>query len=323
MSSTYITNWIKHTDLQINYWLDNYFITPADFSVTGIPGSPILHSSVLNHNLTSCCPSPNYPEISFEHFPEPYYGNPDDSKGKSAVVLFYNPGPQDPNQDISARGPNTFYDNFIVNSRSYYLLAKNLHFCLNTMTKFWNPKNNQLNNLLSFIPNNSIELSPLFMDIIPWHSRNFRGLLKTRYSLPDTLNEFKRNVIIPAVLNASNTLITRYVNSISTKKNTIVLFAIGALYSNKNYLTQIGFKNITNLIPNHIDHVTINNRIVAGNNSKITILHTTGSQLKSNIDGLNQLAEKDIYIINMWTPNIGMNIPISIQTTLSHIFRNI
>jgi hypothetical protein len=324
MATPFITNWIKETDLEIDYWVNNYLKAPHLFSVTGTPHLPIINANVLRHNLTSCCPTPNFPKISFEHFPEPYYGNPDDSAEKLAVVLFYNPGPQGIDQHINSRGPDTFYDKFIANGHSYCSLSTHLNFCSNTINNFWNPKNVQLNNLLNFIPFNSHELKPLFMDIIPWHSPSFKGLLNARFTLPNTIDEFKSKVIIPATFIAKNSLITRYVNSLPSKTNKIVLLAIGALYSNGLYLNQIGFNNITNTIPAHIGHVMINQRIITGNNSKITIWHITGNHLKSELnDNISELSNKNIYIINLWTPNIGMNIPGAIQVTFNHILQNL
>lgn len=324
MPTPFIDNWIKQTDQQVNYWVDNYLISPHLFQITNIPNAPVIHPNVLRHNLTSCCPPANFPEISFEHFPEPYYGNPDDSIEKLAVVLFYNPGPQGPDQHISARGANTFYSNFILEGSSYYSLSTNLNFCLNTIYSFWNPKNNQLNNLLNFIPRNSTELRPLFMDIIPWHSPNFTGLLNARFTLPDTVDEFKSKVIIPAVLIATNSLITNYTNSLSRSNNKIVVLAIGALYSNGQYLSQIGFEDITNTIPNHNAYNMVNQRIVTETGARIAIWHISGGALNTQKNkDLNELDNKDIYIINMWTQNIGMNIPANIQDTFQHILQNL
>jgi hypothetical protein len=162
------------------------------------------------------------------------------------------------------------------------------------------------------------------MDIIPWHSPNFRGLFKARFSLPNTIDEFKSKVIIPAALIAKKSLITRYVNSLPGKTNKIVLVAVGALYSNNLYLNQIGFNNITNTIPAHIGHVILNQRIITGNNSKITIWHISGNHLKGKLnDDISDLSSRDVYIINMWTPNIGMNIPSAIQITFNHILQNL
>jgi hypothetical protein len=322
MPSDYVNDWINQTQDNIDYWFDNYLLTPNVFNITPLPNFPIISPNILNHNLTSCCPVPNFPEISFEHFPEPYYGNPDDDTKKFTVVLFYNPGPQVNEQSINARGNGTFYNNYYNCNNNYYNLSSELLFCDVTINRFLVPKMQQLNNLFQFIPH-SLDIKPLFMDLIPWHSNKFSSLHQGRFCQPQTLSEFKTNVILPAVLNAKNSFVTDYINSISNNKNKIILFAIGALYTNQNYLHSIGFNNITANIPNHQAHVNNNNIIVAGNNSKITIWHINSNKLLNDHSKLAFLANKEIYIINMWTPNIGMNIPQNITMTMEHIFNNL
>jgi hypothetical protein len=322
MPSDYVNDWINHIQDSIDYWFDNYPLAPNIFSITPIPNLPTISPNILNHNLTSCCPVPNFPEISFEHFPEPYYGNPDDDTKKLTVVLFYNPGPQVIEQSINARGNGTFFNIYNNCNNNYFNLSSELLFCDVTINNFFVPKMHQLRNLLQFIPHRP-DIKPLFMDIIPWHSNKFSGLHNGRFGLPQTLSEFKKNVILPAILNAKNSFVTDYINSISNNKNKIILFAIGALYTNQNYLHSIGFNNITANIPNHHAHDIINNRIVAGNKSKITIWNINSSKFLSDYSKLECLANKEIYIINMWTPNIGMNIPQNINLTLEHIFNNL
>ena len=135
MASIFISNWIKHTDKKIQYWFLNYHAAHPMFNITPLPALPIINSNVLNHNLTSCCPSPIFPAISFKHFPEPYYGNPDDSIEKLAVVLFYNPGPTDNNQLIGNMAVGSFHNKYLINEQSYYNLSSNLDFCNNTIDR--------------------------------------------------------------------------------------------------------------------------------------------------------------------------------------------
>ena len=144
MATNYIDFWIKDIQSKIDFWFNNFSAMRGIFSISPLPLAPAVDARVLNHNITSTCPSPKYPSISFEHFPEPYYGDPDDDVEKLAVVVFYNPGPSGSDQLLSARGAGTFYDNYINSESDYYTLSKNLNFCLGTINGFWLPKNDQL-----------------------------------------------------------------------------------------------------------------------------------------------------------------------------------
>jgi len=323
MPSAFINNWINETQNNIDYWYNNFTLTPNVFSITPLPAAPVINPNILNHNLTSCCPDPNFPQISFEHFPEPYYGNPDDSIEKLTVVLFYNPGPHNFSQSILNHAANSFHDNYIINGSNYFNLSSNLNFVNNTINGFWIPKNNQLLNLFScmdFINNN---YKPLFMDLIPWHSNNFNGLNFSRFILPNTLIEFKNNVLLPAILNANNSVVSRFLNSIHNSNNKIVFFAVGAKYSNNNYLNSIGFNDITPNIPNHNNHILKGNTLVVGNNSRLRVWKINSNLLIKNNDNLEDLLHKEIILINLWTTNVGMNIPSNICPTINHIFNNI
>lgn len=328
MASLFINNWINRTQNLIDYWFNNYPLAPNRFSISPTPGLPLIDSNILNHNLTSSCPTPPFPSISFEHFPEPYYGNPDDEFKKVAVVLFYNPGPQDELQHILSRGEGTFFDNYRLNDFNYSSLSRNLNFCLNTINSFWSPKTKQLSNLLSFLTYNKNDFQPFFMDLIPWHSKNFNGVDSDRFTLSNTLLELKLNVIIPAILNAKNSLVTDYLNKTLEGKRKIVLFAVGAKYSNQNYLQYCGFDDISTSIPQMLPHVSlVNNVIQAGWPSKrLKIWKLNDNRFFSNILIENQdqelgldLEKDDVYIVNIWNTNVGMNIPQGISDSMKHI----
>ena len=323
MASNYINNFLNETQRKIDFWFNNYGTRNEIFSITPSGDTVIINSNVLNHNLTSCCPSDIYPLIEFDYFPEPYYGNPDDDVEKLAVILFYNPGPQIQEQHINSRGNGTFYDNYLKNELSYKRMSANLEFCDITINRFWKPKLDQLNDLLGFLNLNNNNLLPFFMDLIPWHSARFNGIYMNRFTRNDTLIEFKLNVIIPAILNAKNSLVTRFVNDIPGNRNKIVFFAVGAQYSNNNILSSIGFEDNTSFIPQNNDHILINNTLVAGNNSRIKVWKINSTIFNRNIDIIKDIVDSEIYLINLWTPNVGMNIPRNISSTIFHILHNI
>ena len=108
MPSALVNLWITDIQNKIDYWFNNYPTTPGIFAITPLPHAPLIHPDILSHSVSSTCPSPPFPHISFDHFPEPYYGNPDDDIEKLAVVLFYNPGPSGASQLLTARGTGTW-----------------------------------------------------------------------------------------------------------------------------------------------------------------------------------------------------------------------
>jgi hypothetical protein len=323
MASIFINNFINEIQEKINYWFNNYVQHADLFAISPLDRPIIVNPNILNHNLTSCCPSPRFPSIEFGYFPEPYYGNPDDDIEKLAVVLFYNPGPQKPEQHINARGIGTFYNNYLDNDSNYFQLSSNLDFCDVTINGFWNIKINQLDDLLNFLIIENNKPQPLFLDLIPWHSQNFSGINMVRFVRIETLKEFKRNVIFPAIFNAKNTLVSNYVNQFSSSTNKIVFFAVGARYSNNNILSAIGFSDFTNFIPEHPEHTLVNGTIISGNNSKIKIWKSNADLFDVNISNIENITNSEVYILNLWTPNVGMNIPRNISETIRHIFHNI
>jgi hypothetical protein len=325
MASGFIQNWISELQDKIDFWYTNYPNTPSAFSVSPLNMPLVVDLNILNHNITSACPSPPFPQISFAHFPEPYYGDSDDSTKKLAVVLFYNPGPSGEDQLLSASGPGTFHDNYVASGSNYYNLSRNLKFCNGTINRFWNPKNNQLSNLFEELEFKKEDLKPLFLDMVPWHSDKFSGLNMARYNLPNCMIEVKKNVIVPAALNAENSAISRYANQLTNSSNKIVLFAVGAQYSN-NFLNPLGFSDITNTIPVMIPHTVQNNNAIQinGGSSKMKVWKMIGDNLNLELtDEFTGLNNKEIYIINMWTANIGMDIPRDASHTLDHVLKNI
>jgi|688.fasta_scaffold438426_1 hypothetical protein len=265
--------------------------------------------AILNNNLASSCRTP----VDFNFFPEPYYGDIDDTVKKSAVVLLYNPGPPDPLQNYHNHLPGSFKD-ILTHHKSYYELSKNLHFCINTIIGFIIPKTRQLNNLLSGI---GVQLKedckPLFMDIVPWHSNIFNGF-NHNFNTIDTLNEFRKNVILPAILNAKNTVFNDFLNKKSSDK--IVFFAVGAIYSRGLLLQRIGFNCINVTFP-----------FALAPNVSVWKINTNDLKIdfiEENQD-LNEIKDKEVFIINIWTPNIGMNIPVNdnICNCISEIICNL
>lgn len=325
MASLFINTWVKNIQNKIDYWYDNFTLTPAVFSITPLPAPSIINPNILNHNITSCCPSAQFPPISFAHFPEPYYGNPDDDIEKLAVCLFYNPGPQKDDQLITARGAGTFYDNYIESGNNYNLLSCNLLFVPVTINTFWTPKINQLLNLFQCLNFKKDELKPLILDLIPWHSDKFTGVNNGRFITIDTIQELKKNVFIPAILNANNSRISHYLNSIKKTNNKIVLFAIGAKYSRNNYLTSLGFQDITFTIPINLPNIVIVNGDIHANgpNRIVKVWKIDSNNLIPQNEDLQQIKNKEIYVINLWTKNVGMNIPRDICATLDHILNTI
>ncbi len=325
MASLFINTWVKDIQKKIDYWYNNFTLTPHVFRITLLPAAPVINPNILNHNITSCCPSPQFPPISFEHFPEPYYGNPDDDIEKLAVCLFYNPGPQGADQHITARGTGTFYNNYAMCGNNYNMLSSTLSFCVGTINRFWIPKTNQLLNLFNCLNFKKEDLNPLFIDLIPWHSNTFKDIDFNRFATANTLQEVKNNVLIPAILNANNSSISHYLNSINKTNNKIVLFAIGAKYSRNNYLTSLGFQDITSTIPNNLPNtVIVNGDIHANGPNKIVKIWKIkiNNLISQNID-LHHIKDKEVYIINLWTRNVGMNIPQGICDTLDHILNTI
>jgi hypothetical protein len=297
-----------------------------------------VNPNILNHDLTSCCPTPPKSPISFAHFPEPYYGNPDDLISKSAVVLFFNPGEAGVDQlHGNLSSADTFNSKYNFHHNNYFDLASNFNFCRATVKGFIIPKTRQLNRVLDFI-NNISEKKPLFMDLIPWHSENFNGLDLPRFSIPNSIVQAKKMVLIPAIMNALNTEITAYANQFS--KNKIVLLCVGAKYSKESILSTIGFKDITtsiqlinnpfpNLTPPNLPHTILNsnNDISADSISKIKIWKINGCDFIKSIeldhDTETNISNKEIIIINVWNMARSMDIPQNIGPTLDHILRNI
>lgn len=326
--TTYIETWIKKIQKQYDYWFDQY------------PVVPVINPEILSHNLTSCCQGPGDQEISFAHFPEPYYGNPDDDVRKSAVVLFYNPGPMHKDQ---LRYASEFLAKYESNNCNYNELSSNFCFVGRTIKDFITPKTKQINSLLSDI--RVQDTVPLFMDLIPWHSTKFKGIDVHRYSHENTLKEAKEMVFIPAILNAVNTDISQYVNTLknSCNKNKIILFAIGAKYSSDELLELLGFKDITNRIqlmnnpfpnlnpPENLHYTLLSSKgeISIDLKSKIRIWSVMGSEFIKGFDSeelqLSGINNKEIFIINTWTLQQDMNIPHDnyCNLTLKHILQTL
>jgi|GEM_PF-5796458 len=188
MPTPYLSKWIQDIDNEIDFLVHNYPITPHLFSITHPPAIQAIHPIVLSHSITSCWPSPPIPPISFSHYPEPYYGNPDDSIRKSAVVLFYNPGGYSDGQMLGSKLLNSFHQKYLAHGSSYYHLSMAFDFCTRTVNGFILPKTNQVNTLMSFMVTVPENVQPIFMDIIPWHSAKFIGLNKVRFALPNTIS---------------------------------------------------------------------------------------------------------------------------------------
>ncbi len=146
MPSNYINNWITEIQVKIDYWYNNFrpgnfYITPLLIQKKLLPNPPAINPQILNHHLTSCCPRPPRSPISFAHFPEPYYGNPDDQILKSAVVLFLNPGPAGNDQlHGNLTSQNTFNHKYNLCRNNYFNLSSTYKFCDGTLKRFIGPK---------------------------------------------------------------------------------------------------------------------------------------------------------------------------------------
>ena len=336
MTSKFIKNWKKDIQNKINFWFNNYLNNPSSFQISNSANTPM--KNILSYHLTSCCKTSTESQISFDHFPEPYYGNPDDNILKSAVVLFFNPGEADDNQLLgNANTSCTFHARYNAANNNYYKLASKLNFCDNTIKKFWNIKLRQLNKILSeIIPNNDLGL-PLFMDLIPWHSKEFKGLVESRFKNSYVIEEAKRMVFIPAFLNAINTKLNRYLHE---DQNSVILMCVGAKYSRDNILSSLGFKDISdtintinnpfpNLSPPNLRFTILNsnNDICVDSKSKLKIWKCQGKVFLDGIKIDNEASEllfkKDLIIINIWTIAKGMDIPSNIGSTIKSVLDGI
>jgi hypothetical protein len=344
MPSIYINNWIKEIQGKIDYWYNNY--SPVNFYITPllkqkkkwIPNTPIIDARILNHHLTSCCPSPPKSQISFNHFPEPYYGNPDDQILKSAVILFFNPGAPGNDQLLgNFKTVDTFNNKYIACGCNYFHLSSSGNFCDNTIKRFIKPKTKQLNSILSFVPNIS-NYEPLFMDLVPWHSDKFDGLDFGRFTEPATIEEIKKNVFIPAILNAINTSITHHANKVADNK--IIVFCVGAKYSKEHILSSVGFNDITSTIqlinnpfpsfsPQTLPYTMLNSNgdISVDSKSKIKVWKSIGSNIIDNVEVDENtrviLNNKEIVVFNIWNMARSMDIPLNIGPTIENIIQQL
>jgi hypothetical protein len=320
MASTFITNWLLNTENCIDYWSRTTLPGPP-FALTPFPGCSYPNSDVLSHSITIACRTPSSAPISFDYFPEPYYGNPDDHVTKSAIVLSYNPGPMVIGQIQHGDLHNRYLHNFRGN---YQSLATAFGFLPVTLA-YINSRRNELNAMLPFIHALN-KNSPLFMDMVPWHSKKFSGFRNDLISTIVTLKQVWENVFIPAILNAKNSLITHYIG-----KRKIVFIAVGAKYS-VNILPILGFDNITtahfafppdsafNLQHTAID--TVNGRIKIWRIQNADI-ETKLSDLKvDNNDSIKEELKNydEMYCLNMWTlqPNMRL-LGGHAATTLNHV----
>ena len=331
MATPFVNTWINRIENSIKYWSITYSAGPYPFVITPLPAPAVVNTNVLSHRITSCCPSPPKPAISFDHFPEPYYGNPDDDVQKTAVVLFYNPGPSGPDQLLGNLAPGSFHSNYLAHGENYFSMSSAFRFCSGTINKFIKPKTNQLNNLIGCMDEIPLNLNPLFMDLLPWHSDKFQGFIRKRFIDPGTKNEVWENMMFTAILNAKNTSVTHYVNTLKNGGSKIVLFCIGSYY--QHVLTAIGFDDITHLIPIALPHAFFSKPGVISaytDNKRIKVWRLNSSDLNSRIkdsdcteDLSENLAGSDVYIINMWTTVRSMDIPQKICPVISHILHAI
>jgi len=267
------------------------------------------------------------PPISFSHFPEPYYGDPDDSIMKSAVVLFYNPGGFSNAQSHGSALPDSIHQKYLAHGSSYYHLSAAFNFCFGTVNGFITPKTNQVNTLIGCLVTVSENVRPLFIDIIPWHSTKFIGLNNVRFTLPDTTSDVRKKVLLPAILNAENSLLTRYLNSLQSGGGKTVLLSVGAKYS-RHFLPKLGFQDVTRLIPDNPPVSVVNDigDIVAFlPYKKVKVWKINTSDIVDSTDEVDtSLLNREIIIINVWySTGRTMNIPIDICPTIQHILTHV
>lgn len=327
MATPYLNNWIRDIDAKIDFWVNNYMITPHLFSITHLPGAPVIHPNVLSHRITSCCPSPPMPPISFSHYPEPYYGNPDDSVRKSAVVLFYNPGGYSYAQLLGSMLPNSFHQKYLVHGSSYFNLSSALDFCVGTVNGFIVPKTNQVCNLMGCMVTVPDNVRPLFMDMIPWHSNGFIGMNHFRFAHPDIIADVRKKVLLPAIFNAENSLLTHYLNSLHNGRGKTILLSVGAKYS-RHFLPTLGFHDVTRLIPDNppvsvVDG--IGDILACLPFKKVKVWKISTSDIVDTSDEVEISSHnREIFIINVWySTGRTMNIPIDICPTIQHILTHI
>jgi hypothetical protein len=327
MATPYITNWIRDIENKIDFWVTTYPARPLLFTITPLPATPVINPNILSHRITSCCPSPPMPLISFSHYPEPYYGNPDNSVIKSAVVLFYNPGGYSDIQVLGNMLPNSFHQKYLAHGSHYYHLSAAFDFCTGTVNRFIIPKTSQVNNLIGcmvMVPQN---VQPLFMDMIPWHSNGFIGVDKIRFALPGTIVEARKRVLLPAIFNAENSLLTHYLNSLQNGRGKTVLLSVGANYS-RHFLPALGFHDVTRLIPDNPPVSVVN----GGGDilaflpfKKVKVWKINTSEVIDSFDEMEiTLQNREIFVINAWySTGRTMNIPIDICPTIAHILNHI
>jgi hypothetical protein len=331
MPSNYIANWIQNIDRGVLHWMKNPHHNRISFDADPL---------ILSNHIEAC-----KPDLDIQSFPEPYYFNADDSVQKSAVVLFYNPGKSDANNHRNGQ----FHHNLNFHKGTYSTLASNVSFdkknvsFLDGTKTFLKSKKSQLDHILNHCGCAVNEEKPLFIDLVPWHSQKFGEFDISRFSLEPAKSQAIRNVIIPAVLNAENSLLTVQASTNTSDRKVVVFFCVGAKYSKfkapqPGFLEALGFRDITK-------NVELMNSVtkVFNANIRYTMLTSAGDitfdalscvrvwkigweELIRNLDLSdsewklpNYDSNMDIYAINIWNNFQGMNIPRNLDSTINAI----
>jgi hypothetical protein len=333
MTSNYIQQWTLRVDNGVKYWCSKINNT---FNYNSFINDP----NILNFRIAQCS------KILLDHqcFPEIYYGSADDSICKLAVVLFYNPGKPGPPQRYDSTAHNSLMVKYTNNGCSYSSMASKLDFIEDTVNKFWEPQKSRLKKVL-FDSGVELDDDPFFMDLIPWHSANFK-IDQSKFKDNDVKNQALQNVLLPAILLAKNSRL----NQIGVhNKNRIAFFCIGAKYSNENILSVLGFTDYTDKIEliNNAPHppaVQIYRPHLPKTilTSKKTICHDGSANIKVWRADFNDLVRDAdvnewgcetikslkkvrsyIVIINVWNNQSNMNIPNNIGVVVNEILSQI
>jgi hypothetical protein len=352
-TTNYVKNWIKRVDYAVEYWRKNpkKLDTWQKFINDKNTYSNLITSCVAQRNSHKLTPK-EY-QIDINSFPEPYYGNPDDSIEKTAVVLFYNPGGSNFHLFRSAQGKGTFFTKYYNNKLSYSKLSSLPGFKgfigpvskKNTLTHFIAPKKNSLHKILNNCGMSPVTGEPFFLDLVPWHSEKF-GLFDMKLFKQNAFRQALQNVFIPAILNANNSLFSYEARARSKGKNIIVFFCVGALYSkvgkNSGILEVCGFKDVTsgislikNKVPIPYTMITRAGDLTFDTSSFLRVWKISWGYLKTRLSGdtidseffsnlddtLSDVTE--IYAINVWNRNPGMTIPANLDSTINEILNQL
>jgi hypothetical protein len=347
--TNYIANWIQRVEDAVKYWRNAKNIGQWD---------EFISDKYVYSNLITSCVSVDmqnnkqkHYRIDISSFPEPYYGNPDDSVKKSAVVLLYNPGASNNKLGRRPHGEDTFIFKYKKNNFNYSELSSVADFegFLSNTEEYMKKKRNSLNVILKDCSVNEIQENPFFMDLVPWHSKKFGHFDLVKFRKIE--KQAKLNVFIPATLIAANSRLTEIAKSIGKSKNKIVVFiCVGAMYGKKEgVLKACGFNDVTDkveLMNNPMNShskpkfnksirytmLTDAGDITYSAESYVRVWKITANELIKGLDDndfSNSILCKAnnfdvvVFAINIWNRKQGMTLPENLGPTINEILKQL